>query len=380
MTDKPIKTALLSLAGLFLILTTAARAEDLCADVLSHKLGDSIATAQGNDAESARQEARCLQNSNSSSSGSNTSVGGEYDGFGLNFGQSQSGSNASRASDCGNQSNSGHMSAFLWYTQTINREVVAAWKACMVSRQQFACWAERNGSEEHIAIHINWAILSARPRIIRSELNIGHRSPTTPFAPNSVIYLGDNMISVARNANEDVTLIVVATPDNVVSVPCTIWIPAHRNAPPPVKAQQPVQSIWTSIPPLSLPPAPIMCTCVTFAVPQEGPAIPPVGAHAQNPPGSLVHAVNKCQAPVRIFSMVDTIVLNPVPATTVTPAPGRRFSLQSLLPGQEQISDVSGAVYDMGTVLDCPMQSIARPGTPFGPQPQLGNPFVPPPH
>lgn len=217
-------------------------AQDACRDVLLHDLGDKQVLQTNQDAQLASQHARCVRAASGSQSASGTDIGASYGGIGANFGQKNSNSSKQLSSDCGNASDGEHFSAALYYAQTVYQHQVDAWKQCMTTQQQLACWAQPQGSPKHLTIHINWAILSARPSVVSSNLRVGDQNPQTPLAKGTQLLLGDNLVYVDRAANEDVTLDLQATSDNVTAKSCSVWVPHNEAATPPPPARDEIKT------------------------------------------------------------------------------------------------------------------------------------------
>jgi hypothetical protein len=222
---------LLELAVLALLAPSFA--QDACRDVLLRDLGDKQVLQTNQDAQLATQHARCARAASGSQSSSGTNVGATYGGIGANFGQQSSGSNKQQSSDCGSASDNEHFSAALYYAQTVYHDQVDAWKQCVTTQQQLACWAQPQGDPKHLTIHINWSILSAQPSVVSSNLRIGDRNPQTPLASGARLLLGDNLVYVDRATTEDVTLDLQATSDKVSARSCSVWVPHKEAAPPP---------------------------------------------------------------------------------------------------------------------------------------------------
>lgn len=127
-----------------LFISTGAIAEDQCRDVFLRDLGNKQAVSTSQESGLALFHAKCVKQSAASNDGSSTSLGGKYDDVGVNFGQSGSNSSTSSASDCGQDSADSHFSASLYFAQSVYKDVVEAWKTCMIKRETLACWPERD--------------------------------------------------------------------------------------------------------------------------------------------------------------------------------------------------------------------------------------------
>jgi hypothetical protein len=190
-------------------------AQENCSDILLRDLGNKTVVQDNQNSVLATHHARCALASSGSSNSSGTKVGGHYGPIGGNYGQSNSSGQYQNTSDCGNESLEQQTSAALYYASSIYRDVVDAWKSCMLQREQFACWALPAGDPKHVVIRARWGILSARPSVTSSSLSIGSQATRPLFEKGHQLYLKDNNITVDRLSNESITVSLTATSDNV---------------------------------------------------------------------------------------------------------------------------------------------------------------------
>jgi hypothetical protein len=344
-------------------------ADDYCNDILARDLGNKQTIQTNNNSSSALHQAQCIKNDSSSSNSSGTSIGGNYaDVASGNYNQNGSSAQNQSSSDCSSTNAEQHASAALYYSQAIYRDVVDAWKQCMTNRQQFACWVTNSGSEEHLTIHARWNKLSAQPKVIRSSIRVGN-NPTRPaFNVGDRLYLNDNLVDVDRNKNEDVVVTIQASSDATASDSCEVFVPSSlsiRPADTVITAQFQVQS------PIGVLPPPNQCSCLSEGHPTSPDNRPP--PHDPFPGGSLSRFVNNCSNDISIFQILDTVPASMM-QQILQPAPGRKFSYQTLRPGQTLLTNLTGVVAGIGAASGCPQSSTITPalqGPPPPPPPFL---------
>jgi hypothetical protein len=318
--------------------------EDSCRDIFLKDLASKETTVQDKNAALASKYARCAQNSssNASSSGSGTNAGVNAEGYGsANVGQSHNSgsSSSSSASDCGSQSAEENTSAALFYSHITYPDIANNWKDCMTRREEFACWAEPTGSINHLVIRADWHILSAKPKVINSNLTVGRQNRSPPFAKGTRLLLGQNTINVDRGNDDDVSLTIDASPDNVVSRSCAVWVPSPQQA---MKAPAVVQASWRTDTPTGTLPTDGTCSCASVLKPTP-PDPPGFLPHTPYPSGSQLTVVNNCRSDLRVFVVNDRAARNGgIPP--LTSAKERYFAYQALASEQRLNSDISDAV------------------------------------
>jgi hypothetical protein len=321
-------------------------AQDSCNDILVKDLANRSVIQTDQSSLLASQHARCAQSSSSSGRSSGIGVGGSVSGFGLNFNNSNSTSNSQASSDCGSESSDQEASAALYYSQSSFHDVVEAWKQCIESHPQFACWAEKNGDSNHLTIHARWGILSAAPVVTNSNISIGTR-PSKPALPvGTRLLLGDNLLFVDRLPNEGVSIGIQASPDRISAQACAVWVPSAEEAARPATV---LHMTWATQSPISSLGPPSECSCASINHPQAplGNPRPPF------PAGATEIVTNNCQSDIAAFVSKDTV---PQSAFLPTPGPanGRLFGYQTIKPGQRLMVDIAGSVSYILTIPVCP--------------------------
>jgi hypothetical protein len=297
----------------------------------------------------AAQHARCAQNSAGSSGTSGTNIGVNIGGNAGTFGQSHNNRNSQASSDCGSGNASDQASAALYYSQSVYHDVVEAWKACMLNRHQFACWAENLGDSRHLVIHARWPIFSARPAVVDSAIFVGSRPARPAFQAGAHLFLDDNTLRIERSPEEGVTVSIEVSPDGTAAQSCAVWVPPFEQAAP---QRAPVQVNWTSRPAISNLPTPTPCTCLSEVAPPlpSRPGAPPVPF----PSGSVDTISNNCSDPVAVFLMEDTVPQS-IFIPWLSPAAGRRYAYVTLQPGQKISNDLGGVLNGITIPNNCPV-------------------------
>jgi hypothetical protein len=146
-----------------------SRAEDSCSDILARDLANKSIVATNSDSSLAVHHAQCIKSDASSASSTSTNAGASGGGYGIDYGDRSGRSAQQSSSDCGSQSSDEHVSAALYYSQSVYHDVVESWKACMLQRHEFGCWPAKHGDAQHLTIYVDWNILSARPTVTNSK-------------------------------------------------------------------------------------------------------------------------------------------------------------------------------------------------------------------
>ena len=352
---------------------------DECSDVLAEGLGNRVNVEQRNGFDAANKHFRCLKANQNSSQGSGGSVNARYGAFSGGGSTSSNSSSGASNEDCGSGNAQQHESAFLYYSQVMYTGAIDAWKACMLQRQSFACWAEPDGGDQDVIINLRWGILGSAPEIKYSRLTVGGRETNTRFTVGSKLDLDENVISVPRSSREAITFVVQAAPQGMGSKRCVVYVPPKSLARPPERTVHQGQWQASSVGGGGIM-AP-MCNCVQVITPP--PPQPPMPAGPGMPPrfnqfgaGSVARIFNRCQNDVRL-TVVGEAGQPPYPPPSAN-YPSRTYIQQTLKKEHELQADISGKIM-FGMYVDlCPQQNTLPP-PPFPGGPGAGIPGGGPP-
>jgi hypothetical protein len=204
------------------LIPTNVLAEDSCYDVLAQQLGNKTELQTSDNAADVRHQFACSQ----SYSGNTHDISGGVGWLGGRANASKGDSSQASSSDCGDASAAQHQSAFLYYSQTIYSDAIDAWKACMLERQQFACWGVSNG-KNGVTIHARWGLLGNQPTIRAATLRVGGQVTSSGLSKGDTLDADDNIVDVSRNPDQDVTFSMQASVGGA-SKTCEVWIPPYH--------------------------------------------------------------------------------------------------------------------------------------------------------
>jgi hypothetical protein len=276
---------------------------------------------------------------------------GVSDGIPVNGAFDSNNSDNSSTSDCGSDSSQQHESALVYYSQSIWSEGVAAWKACMLQKQTFSCWAEKSGDDQNLIFNFNWGLQSASPKVVLASMSKDAQG-FKPIWEGKTLNLGDNILPVTRNRDYPVTVSVTATPDGVGARSCIAYVPKYEAPKVSAKPDTPLTIVaqYSANPSIAMPPPYGECKCVIAKSNIE--PLPSFYVGDPPPTKGFVEFTNRCGSELQLFLVVfktggdwsDVLINNG----------NKRFSYNGVKPDQTLKASLNGTGASELWVNSCP--------------------------